>query len=115
MKTNTETPAARLAHELAQAVTGEQISLVLRQALSATTTTRAGTVEPDHKIRIEASRLLLAYSLGLPVQRTETVTVALDADANAGLHERLAKSPALRSALQAALDRSAPTLDVDKT
>ena len=111
----TETPAQRLAAEIAQAVTGEQIASVLRQSLAADTVARDGTRQPDHRARLDAAKLLLAYGIGLPIQRTESVTVAIDAETGAGLHERLAHSPALRSALQAALDRSAPTLDVDKT
>ena len=110
----TETPAQRLAAEIAQAVTGEQIASVLRQSLAADTVARDGTRQPDHRARLDAAKLLLAYGLGLPIQRTESVNVNLDADAGAGLRERLAHSPALRSALRVALEKSEPSIDVDK-
>jgi hypothetical protein len=96
---NRSNPIQKLSEDLALAVTGEQVAAVLRSALSADTVQRDGSRGPDHKVRIEAARLLLAYTLGTPIQRSENVTVNLDADSMTGLRERLKASPAMRETL----------------
>jgi len=49
-------------------------------------------------------KLYLSYVVGLPVQRQEIISVALDADSAVGLSERMKNSPALRSSLRKLLD-----------
>lgn len=68
--------------------------------------------EVDGRQREAGVKLWLAYAVGLPVQRVESVNVNLDADAGAGLRERLAKSPALRAALRKELD-AADSVEVE--
>lgn len=97
------TPARRLAEGIAAGIDPSQIVTALREALSATATTRSGAVEPDHRTRLDASRLILSYALGTPIQRSENVTVNLEAESAVGLADRLRSSPALRDALRAAL------------
>ena len=57
-------------------------------------------VEQDMRAMESGLKLLLAYMVGLPVQRQEVVQVNLDADSAVGLKERLMKSPALCEALK---------------
>lgn len=60
----------------------------------------------DWRIQLEAAKLMIAYTLGLPVQRSEAITVNLDADSAAGLSERLRASPALREQMRKLLNES---------
>lgn len=82
------------------------ISQALQACLTATQTTRSGKIEPDNRIRLEAARLVMAYRHGTPIQRSETISVNLDADASLDMRERLARSPALRLALRKTLDEA---------
>lgn len=97
-------PGKVLAEAIAVAAPPERIAEVLSQALAATITTRAGTVEPDTRSRLQAAAILLSYSVGTPIQRSEVLSVNLDADSSVGLKERLANSPALKKSLQSILD-----------
>jgi hypothetical protein len=67
-------------------------------------------VEPA---RLQAADIALAYLIGRPVQRSEAVTVNLDADAEAGLAQRLKSSPALRQVFRRVLDEidGGPTIE----
>ena len=100
-------PARASAADIAEALDREIPATVIAKAIAAglvaETTTKSGVKVVDHRSRLEAARLALAYRVGLPVQRTESVTVALDADSSLGITERLAKSPALREQLRKAL------------
>jgi hypothetical protein len=69
-------------------------------------------VEVDGRQREAGVKLWLAYAVGLPVQRVESVNVNLDAESGVGLRERLAKSPALRAALRKELD-AADSVEVE--
>lgn len=102
MKPTTK-PAERLAEILSSECPDEQVGRVLRECLSATTTSRSGSIEPDSKVRLEAAKLVLGYRHGLPIRREESVSVNLDADSAIGLDERLRHSPALRRLLERAL------------
>ena len=92
-----------LAESLATELPDEQIAIAIRDALTATQTTRSGTVEPDHKTRLQAATLALSYRVGLPVQRQEVITANIAAD-ETSIHERLKNSTALRAALRRTLD-----------
>jgi hypothetical protein len=107
--------SAELAEILARKIPFEMVSEALFRGLTATTVSRSGAVEQDTASQLKAAALVLENRVGRPVTRQELVTVNLDADAGAGLRERLAKSPALRSALRKALEeseRNAPTVEV---
>ena len=109
----TRRPLASLSHAgdltpkvlaiLAEKVPVEEIGDKIRALLDAKT--KDGT-RSDFRAVEAGLNIWLSYVVGLPVQRTENVNVNLDADAGAGLRERLAKSPALRSALRKALEES---------
>lgn len=95
---NDLTPAARLAAELAAGVSPEQILHTLQQALAADGIARDGSRQPDHRVRLDAAKVLLSYALGLPIQRSEvhqTVTNRTEDD-----NMRLLESPAVRSMLK---------------
>jgi hypothetical protein len=96
-------PSQTLAAALDREIPESRIAEVLSQCLAATVSTRSGAVEPDHKTRLAAAQLALAYKVGRPVERQEVVSVTLDADASSGLAERLRHSPALRQSLGAML------------
>jgi hypothetical protein len=92
----------------------ERIVAKLDQMLDATRKTKNG-VDIDTRAVETAVRLWLAYAVGLPVQRTESVNVNLDADSSVGITDRLARSPALRDQLRKALaeaDAAAGVVDV---
>lgn len=105
----TLTPGHLLAQELADNVTDERLATAISEALTATQTNRDGTITPDHKTRLQAATLGLAYRHGRAVERQEVVSVNLDADSSIGLAERLQNSPALRKSLQAILDQVTDT------
>jgi hypothetical protein len=78
---------------------GEKIAELLDELCRAESMTNGGKLRPDHRTRLAAVTLVLAYLVGRPVERSEVVTVNLDADSMTGLRERLKSSPAMRDAL----------------
>jgi hypothetical protein len=107
--------AAEIAEALDREVSAAEIARAIAAALTAETINKAGVRIVDHRSRLEAARLALAYRVGLPVQRTESVTVNLDADSSVGITDRLAKSPALCDQLRKALaEADAAAVPVDK-
>jgi hypothetical protein len=92
-----------LAESLATELPDEQIAIAIRDALTATQTTRSGTVEPDHKTRLQAATLALAYKHGRPIERQEVITANL-AESDEAILDRLKKSSVLRELLQRKLD-----------
>ena len=92
-----------LAESLATELPDEQIAIAIRDALTATQTTRSGTVEPDHKTRLQAATLALAYKHGKAVERQEIITANLSDNDNAIL-ERVKNSPTARAALRRVLE-----------
>ena len=100
----TTTASQQLAEVLHAEIPEERIARVLSDAMAATMTTRSGTVEPDHKTRVQAATLTLAYKVGRPVERQEVVSVNVGADSNESLKARLARSPALRRAVRGMLE-----------
>lgn len=100
------TAGQSLAKAIARSAPPERLAEVFADALSATTTSRAGIIEQDTRSRLQAAQLLLAYSVGRPVERVETINVNLDADSSIGLAERLKASPALRKSLRLVLEQA---------
>ena len=92
-----------LAEALATELPDEQIAIAIRDALTATQTTRSGTVEPDHKTRLQAATLALAYKHGRPVERQEVITANVTENEEYVM-DRIKNSSALRAALRKALD-----------
>lgn len=88
-------PNHSLAESLATELPDEQIAIAIRDALTATQTTRSGTVEPDHKTRLQAATIALAYKHGRPVERQELITANFSEN-NEAILERLKKSSAAR-------------------
>ena len=100
MKTD---PNTTLAQVIATEAPAHRIVKALSDALSADLVARDGTRSPDHRIRCDAAKVLLSYTLGTPVARSEVVSIDATADCEAGLSARL-KSPALRAMLRRELD-----------
>ncbi len=100
------TASQQLAQVLNEDIPEERIARVLSDAMAATMTTRSGTVEPDHKTRVQAATLTLAYKVGRPVERQEIVSVNVGASADDDLASRLKKSPALRRLFRKILDEA---------
>jgi len=96
MNSHSKAASQQLAEVLHAEIPAERIARVLSDAMTATMTSRAGTVEPDHKARVQAASLILAYKVGRPVERQEVVNVNLGPSADEDLANRLKKSPALR-------------------
>lgn len=101
-----ENPATTLALALGKEAPPERLAQVLADALSATTTSRSGVTEVDTKSRLQAASLILAYQIGRPIERSESITVTLDAEHQSDMAERLRHSPALRAAMRRALEES---------
>lgn len=99
------TAGQQLADAIAKSAPPERLAEVIAAALGSTTVTRAGVIEPDTRSRLEAAKILLSYSVGTPITRSEILSVSLDANSSIGLAERLANSPALRKSLRAVLDQ----------
>jgi len=89
--------------ELEKRVPADRLASAIEGALEASAVTKGGAVIPDYRTRLAAAELVLAYTVGRPTQRTETVNVNMDAMSGADMVERLVKSPALREQLRAYL------------
>lgn len=89
---------------VSECVKPERVAAAVGQLLTAKRVTKSGAEFPDYRAMEAGIKLYLAYTIGLPVQRQEVVTVNVDADSETGMMDRLAKSPALRAALRKALD-----------
>lgn len=109
---NTESQSRSLAAALEAEVPSGRLAAVLSDALSATTLSRDGRELPDTRSRLQAASLILAYQIGTPVQRSESVVVSLDADQSEDMRGRLRHSPALRAAMRRALADSEPVTEV---
>lgn len=93
-------------------ITPKRVAESISGLLGATRELKSGAVLPDYRAQEAGVRLYLAYTIGLPVQRQEIITVAVDSDNNDGMMERLKSSPAARAALRKALDAAeAPAID----
>lgn len=95
--------SASLVDTLCKRFSGEQIADKISELMDATSVNRAGEVSEDYKTQESAVKLLLAYTVGTPVQRQEQVNYNMDmADLKDGeLIEKLASSPAMLSKVEA--------------
>lgn len=89
----------------------ESIVELLDSLVKAKIVTKGGHEIADNRTRLAAATLMLNYLVGRPVERQEIVSVTVDADAEAGLSERLAKSPALRQSLKRAIATAEGVVD----
>ena len=108
--TDPPTPAEALARVLDDECPESRLGQVLSECLSATTTTRAGTKEPDYRTRLQAASLALAYRHGLPLKREEIHTKVIG-ESDETLLDRLVRSPALVANLKELLAK-AETIDI---
>ena len=90
--------SSRLSSLLAERFPPEVIANKLNEMLKAVTVLKDGREKPDLRSREAGLKLLLNYSIGLPIQRTETVTVNVDTSMEA-LQEQVNMSPALKARL----------------
>lgn len=105
MSSPEKTPAQKLAAVLDRECPESEIGRVLRECLTATTTSRSGVAEPDFKTRLAAATFVTTQRHGLPIRREEILQVNVDADSAVGMEERLRHSPALRSMFRKMLER----------
>jgi hypothetical protein len=87
----------KLIETLAERFTPERIVGYIEDLLAATHCTKGGQVIPDNRARESAVKLLLAYVVGLPVQRQEIIQKFIDGSKET--EEAILASPALRSTL----------------
>jgi hypothetical protein len=88
---------------MAKKVSPDDIAGKVHQLINAKRDTKHGLI-PDVRSMEAGIKLYLAYVVGLPVQRSEVLTVNLDADSTTGFVERLKNSPAMRESLRRALE-----------
>ena len=86
-----------LIETLAARFTPERIVGYIEDLLNATHVTKGGNLIPDNRARESAVKLLLAYVVGLPVQRQEIIQKFIDGSKET--EEAILASPALRSTL----------------
>lgn len=95
-------------------VNPDDVGRVLGRMLKATRQLKNGTVLDDTRAQDSAAKIYLSYTIGTPVQRSESVNVNLGADDALGLRERLQHSPALRSVIQKMLkETEGQTQEID--
>lgn len=100
---------------LAYVIPPETVAQTIASLMTASRTLKNGTVLPDTRAQDSGVKLYLAYMVGLPVQKTESVNITLDADSAVGMEDRLRKSPALRQALKGILEKveNAEAVEID--
>jgi hypothetical protein len=101
---NPKNQTAELAEILSNKIPFEMVGEALFRALTATTISRSGAVEPDTRSQLQAASLILENRVGRPITRQEIISVDLNADSAVGMKERLANSPALRALFRKMLD-----------
>lgn len=79
-------------------IPAEHIARALQDALSATITSRAGTIEIDHRVRLSAAQMILDRVLGKPIERQQLMIAKVGGEAD--MIDRLAQSPAARQAIK---------------
>lgn len=102
------TPHAKLAEAL-EKIPDSRIAAVLLEGMSATVTSRSGTVEPDTRTRILAANLVIQYKVGRPRVSDDSPALANDAgegEGDANLVEQMAKSPALFHSVEEMLEKA---------
>ena len=96
-------PSKSLADALDAKIPDSKIADVLELAMTANQVERDGTVRLDHKIRLAAAQVALAYRHGRPIERQQILTANVG-PTDSDLIERLAHSPALRAAIRDAVE-----------
>lgn len=96
---------ANLAASIDSVAPSERIITALANALEADAVNRDGSRGPDHKTRVQAASLLLAYRVGRPVERQQVIT-ANSNEPKESFSEKLARSPALRELYRQELERA---------
>lgn len=113
----------RLSQKLAEKFSPDQITNTLASCMQATKTMVVGGKPfevDDHKLRLDAVKLLMQYQIGMPVARSESVVHNVDTMQT--LQDKLKKSPALRRAVGRMIDdesdgspASGPVVDVSES
>lgn len=98
---------------IAAKIPPSKIADTIHKLLDSSRTLKNGTVLADTRAMEAGVKLYLAYMVGVPVQRQEVINVNVDADASAGLLERLKASPAFRDQLGKLLAEANATGAVD--
>ena len=104
MKLETLTPAQSITAALETEIPAQRLARVLSDALVAETVNRDGTRGPDTRSRLAAAELILAYRIGKPVERSESVAVSVNQVPDEDFRERVRRSPSLRAVLRKLLD-----------
>ena len=94
----------RVAQELAESMEPSEITDTIRGLITAEMMTKFGP-QPDWGAREAGVKLYLNYTVGMPTQRSEIVSINLDGVE--ALRERAADSPALQSAVKRILAQKA--------
>jgi len=97
----------RLIRHLAKQFSPDYITKKIAALCEATHVTKGGHHIADNRAQEAGIKLLLAYLVGLPVQRQEIVQVQID---GAQLQERAAMSPAIQKAAARLLEMNGMTV-----
>ena len=76
----------------------ETIVEKIEELLNAEVVTKGGEVRPDTRTRESAVKLLLSYTIGLPIQRTQNITMNVT-QSDDDVQELIDGSPTLRAEL----------------
>jgi hypothetical protein len=95
---NPSTISIRLSSMLAEAFPPEEIIEKIKELMNAEVVTKGGQVRPDTRTQESAVKLLLNYTVGLPIQRSENITVNVT-ESNEDIQAQIDHSPALRAEL----------------
>jgi hypothetical protein len=102
---------AMVVRNLKDNVSPDQVSEVITNALGARMYDRLGRdVGPDHKTALRAAEMYIHHTVGLPVQRLETV-VSKTSGTDSDVLERILASPAARKTLGKILSKFNDTPD----
>ena len=95
--------ALEMISQLTAKITPEKIAAAVEGAMGAVLLTKEGPV-PDYRTRMEAVKVALNYTVGMPVQRTEIKTQEIREEKE--VLNALLASPAARDALRRRLDEA---------
>jgi hypothetical protein len=95
---NPSTISRRLSSMLAEAFPPEVIVEKIKELMNAEVVTKGGQVRPDTRTQESAVKLLLNYTVGLPVIRSENIMVNVNPSAE-DVQAKIDHSPALRQQL----------------
>ena len=94
---------------LANTITFEMIANAVKSALQAEYQTKHGP-QPDHRTRLEAAKVFMNYTIGLPVERQPDPEPVRTPESSSAAMDRLMASPAARAALRRMLDEAEENL-----